>query len=45
MPKETLFSIAKKYNLTIDELRRMNNLSKTDSIQPGQKLLVKSSAQ
>lgn len=44
-PKETLFSIAKKYNLTIDELRRMNNLSKTDSIQPGQKLLVKSSAQ
>lgn len=45
MPKETLFSIAKKYNLTIDELRRMNNLSKTDNIQPGQKLLVKSSAQ
>ncbi|MEW6664255.1 MAG: LysM domain-containing protein [Thermodesulfobacteriota bacterium] len=45
MPKETLFSIAKKYNLTVDELRRLNNLSKTDSIQPGQKLLVKSSSQ
>ncbi|MBN2123177.1 MAG: LysM peptidoglycan-binding domain-containing protein [Deltaproteobacteria bacterium] len=45
MPKETLFGIAKKYNLTIGELRRMNNLSKTDTIQPGQKLLVKSSTQ
>ena len=44
-PKETLFSIAKKYNLTVDELRGLNNLSTTDNIQPGQKLLVKSSSQ
>jgi len=37
---ETLFSIAKKYGVTADELRRMNHLSKDDSIQPGQRLIV-----
>lgn len=43
-PKETLFGIAKKYNLKVDELRRLNKLSKEDAIQPGQKLLVKSTS-
>jgi LysM repeat protein len=39
-PGDTLFSIAKKHDLKVDELRRMNNLSKDDSIQPGQKMIV-----
>ena len=39
---ETLFSIAKKYGMKRDELRRLNNLSKNDSIQLGQKLIVTS---
>jgi len=37
---ETLFSIAKKYGVTPDDLRRVNHLSKDDSIQPGQRLIV-----
>jgi LysM repeat protein len=39
-PKEPLFGIAKKYNLTVSELRQLNNLSKQDMIQPGQRLIV-----
>jgi LysM repeat protein len=39
-PGDTLFSIAKKYGLTVDELRRLNNLDKNEAIQPGQKVLV-----
>jgi LysM repeat protein len=37
---ETLFSIAKKYGMTIDDLRRLNHLSKDDAIQPGQRLII-----
>jgi LysM repeat protein len=37
---DTLFSISKKYGMKPDELRRLNNLSKDDPIQPGQKLIV-----
>lgn len=37
---ETLFSIAKKYGTTMDELRRLNHLPKNDPIQPGQRLIV-----
>lgn len=41
LPRETLFQIARKYNLTVDQLRQFNHLSKDQkSIQPGQKLLV-----
>jgi len=40
LPKETLFQIARKYNLTVEQLRLLNNLSKDQMIQPGQKLLV-----
>lgn len=39
---ETLFSIAKKFGMSGEELRRLNNLSKNDTIQPGQKLIVPS---
>lgn len=38
---ENLFRIALKYGLTVDELRKLNNLPPNASIQPNQKLLVK----
>jgi LysM repeat protein len=38
---ENLFRIALKYGLTVDELRKLNNLPPDASIQPSQKLLVK----
>ncbi|MDO3693778.1 LysM peptidoglycan-binding domain-containing protein [Wenyingzhuangia sp. chi5] len=37
--KETLYSIAKKYNLTVDELKRMNHLRSND-LSIGQELKV-----
>jgi len=39
-PGETIFSIAKKYNLSTDQLLKLNNMTKKDTIQPGQKLVV-----
>jgi len=39
-PKETLFSISKMYNITIDQLKKWNSLS-DNSISIGQKLRVK----
>jgi len=39
---ETLFRIAKKYGITVDQLRQLNNLKENQAIYPGQKLLVKS---
>ena len=39
---DSLYGIAQKYGLTVDELRRLNNLSKGDVIYPGQRLLVNS---
>ena len=43
MQGETLFSISKKYGVTIDELRRLNNLKSNQAIGVGQKLIVSSS--
>ena len=40
---ETLFSISRKYGVTIDELRRLNNLKPNQTIGVGQKLIVSSS--
>jgi LysM repeat protein len=37
---ETLFGIAEKYNLTLDELLKINNLKKGHVLKVGQKLLV-----
>ncbi len=37
---ETLYRISKKYGISIDELRRLNNLNQNQTIYPGQKLLV-----
>ncbi len=39
-PGETIFSIAKKYNVPADQLLKLNNLSKKDTIKAGQKLVV-----
>jgi len=38
---ETLYSISRQNGLTVAQLRRMNNLSPTQTIHPGQKLLVR----
>lgn len=37
---DTLFSIAKLYGLSVDEIRRLNGIEETDVIQPGQVLIV-----
>lgn len=37
---ETLYAISKKYNLTVSDLRRLNNISKNDILQYGQTLNV-----
>lgn len=37
---ETLYSIARKYGRSVDELRRLNNLSQNQTIQAGQKLVI-----
>ena len=39
-PGENLYRIALRYNLSMDELRRLNNLKPDQSIQVGQKLNV-----
>ncbi|MBW1697403.1 MAG: LysM peptidoglycan-binding domain-containing protein [Deltaproteobacteria bacterium] len=37
---ETLYSIGRKYGITVKELLRLNNMSSGDIIYPGQKLVV-----
>lgn len=37
---ETLYSIAKRYDLSVDELRRLNHMGTQALIHPGQKLAV-----
>ncbi|UCF58134.1 MAG: LysM peptidoglycan-binding domain-containing protein, partial [Deltaproteobacteria bacterium] len=39
---ETLYRIAKKYGITVDELCRLNDMAPSQVIKPGQKLLVSS---
>lgn len=39
-PGETMFSIAKRYNLTVEELRKMNNMSSTASLKANQLLTI-----
>jgi LysM repeat protein len=39
-PGETIFSIAKKYNISADQIRKLNNMTKKDTIKAGQKLVV-----
>ncbi len=37
---ETLYQISRRYDLSVAELRRLNNLKEGDLIRPGQKLVV-----
>ena len=37
---DTLYSISRKYGLSVEKIRRLNNLSDKKPIQPGQKLIV-----
>ena len=37
---ETLYRISKKYGISVDDLRRLNNMDPKALIHPGQKLLV-----
>lgn len=39
---DSLWTISRKYNTTVDKLRRLNNLSSRSKLQPKQKLLVTS---
>jgi LysM repeat protein len=37
---ETLWGIARRYETTVDSLRRANDLGENAQIQPGQKLTI-----
>ncbi len=37
---DTIYSISRKYKLTVDQLRKLNQLKPNSVIQPGQKLVV-----
>jgi len=39
LPKENLYSISKKYGVSVENLRTWNNLS-SDYLQPGQLLII-----
>jgi LysM repeat protein len=39
-PGDTLYGIAGKYGLTVNQLRRYNNMDKNQGIRPGQKLRI-----
>jgi LysM repeat protein len=38
---ETLYSISRRYKISLEELRRLNGLGNDNTIRPGQKLIVK----
>jgi LysM repeat protein len=42
-PGDTLFWIAKKYRISVDELCRLNQITPNQIIRQGQKLLISSS--
>ena len=39
-PGETLYSISRRYGLTVDQLRQLNNIGKDNTIHPGRELHV-----
>lgn len=39
-PGDSLWKIAKKYGTTVDELMKINNISDTDILMPGQQILI-----
>ena len=40
---DTVFSIARRFNVAVNDLQRWNNLSKNYSLQPGNKLITRKS--
>lgn len=40
-PRETMFSIARLYNVSVDDIRAWNNLTKESSLAVGQEILIK----
>lgn len=40
-PGETLFSISRRYDISVKDLCRLNNFTQEEEIYPGQKLLIK----
>lgn len=38
---DTLYSICKKFNTTIDEIKKLNNIKNPNYIKPGQKIYIK----
>lgn len=42
MSKETLWGISKKYNVTVDELKKANPLLETEGLKIGQKIIIPS---
>lgn len=41
---DTLYSIAKAFNVSVEDITKLNNLSNPELIYPGQKLLIPSSS-
>ena len=41
-PKETLYSISKQYNVTVEDIQKNNSFLAADGLQPGQKLVISS---
>ncbi len=39
-PDDNLWKIAKKYYTTVDNIKKINNLSDDDNIQPGQQIII-----
>ena len=37
---ETLYQISRKYGVTVDQLKKLNNMGKDITIRPGQELVV-----
>jgi LysM repeat protein len=44
-PKETFYSISKKYDITIEQLLKLNQMNKNNVLKPGQKLIVGSTTE
>ena len=39
-PGDTLWNLAKKFNTTVDDIVKINDIENPDLIYPGQKLLI-----
>ena len=39
-PNENIWDIAKNYNVSMDYLRKLNNLDMNDALEPGSKIII-----